>query len=437
MAKKHQEKGRNASIEEFSARIKKADLNTYFIFGAIILVLIVGIYAIFSPDIQNSKLGNPACGKIIIAADGPKLANMVAPSLSEARFFLVVDPLSKKLLEAIRNPYRGPQPNPQIVYLIAGKGEEAVIVGSVDQQSYNMLMQYGIRVFGGYEGQARNVINLYRKARISQLEPAAPAGPAPTQAAWGAQDIFAPSCPNPFMQGGMAQAGMIQPGQGMQDMFYPYCPNPMLQGAQAGNGMQSMNNNMGNQAAFGWGEQPFVCPNCNWRIKCKRQGNGFPDCPNCGSPMATDVSTANPIGQWWREVRPAANMEQLMPQMNQMTNQPDFWQGPESTKFFLCPNCNWRMYAQAGQNEFPQCPNCKQIMARAGAYPQGQGTQYNQAAPTQAALQAPAIAPAIAMPHTYRGECSNCHRIMEAPAGVQQSQAVNNSTRVVLGQSQN
>jgi predicted Fe-Mo cluster-binding NifX family protein len=59
-----------------------------------------------------------------------------------------VDPLSEKLIEAVKNPYRGPQPDPQIAYLIAGKGEEAVIVGNIDQQSYNILMQFGIRVFG-------------------------------------------------------------------------------------------------------------------------------------------------------------------------------------------------------------------------------------------------------------------------------------------------
>jgi len=69
--------------------------------------------------------------------------------------FLVVDPLSRKLIEVIRNPYRGQQANPQIVYLIAGKGEEAIIVGSIDQQSYDMFMQFGIRVFGGYQGPGR------------------------------------------------------------------------------------------------------------------------------------------------------------------------------------------------------------------------------------------------------------------------------------------
>jgi predicted Fe-Mo cluster-binding NifX family protein len=499
MPKKPQEKNSQASFRNFSSRVKGIDLNTCFIFGAIILVLAVGLFAIFSPAVQDSNAGNPACGKIVIATDGPSLANNVAASLPEARFFLVVDPLSKKLLEANRNPYRSQQPNPQIVYLIAGKGEEAVIVGSIDQQSYNMLMQYGIRVFGGYEGQARKVLSLYRQARISQANVTpmpAPIqaqslqmSPAVTQAAFTtAGCVF--SCPNcAMMANGQAGSGnscpmcpncrrqmiqniaappAVEAGWGAHNMagnllYNPYCQFPTAQGGalQGSNmniaygmpdmnlGMNNMGNfaGMGNQVAFGWGEQPFICPNCNWRLKCNRQGNSFPNCPNCNSPMATDMSNANNGWQWWKNGQQAANMAQLRPQMNQMTNQPNFWQGPESTGFFLCPNCNWRMYAQAGQNEYPRCPNCGQIMARAGAYSQNQNMQNNQQfagfagnpnGATQAALQSSVTAPPIPttamMPHAYRGVCSNCHQIIPGQVGMQSGQG---STRVVLGQAEN
>lgn len=525
MVKENPGKGLKVSSEEFSAKIKRTDLNTYFIFGAIVLVLIVGMYAIFSPNTQDSKLGNPACGKIVIATDGPRLANNVSASLSGARFFLVVDPLSKKLLETVRNPYRNQQPNPQpdprVVYLIAGKGEEAVIVGSIDDQSYKMLMQYGIRVFGGYEGQARKVISLYRQAKISRTTPvAADAGQTqdPQMGQAAAQVGFnqpgcvftcpscgggmsgqavggiCPNCQNYVQQGGMQ--GMNNMGNqdafgGNQQLFicpncnwrkyaqkdptdeYPLCPNcgaSMAQSgvAQGGMGMGQVNSGMNNlravngmggnlgnanQVAFGWGEQSFICPNCNWRLKSKNQGNSFPNCPNCNSPMAKDIN-ANNGWQWWKEgAQTAANMTQLRPRMNQMTNQPNFWQGPESTKFFLCPNCNWRMYAQAGQNEYPKCPNCQQIMARTGAYPQNQDMQNNQAPGgftdnagfgTRVALQTPAAAPAItpdaAMVHPYRGVCSNCHQILGTQVGGQAGNAAmqnKNSTRVILGGSQN
>lgn len=130
-------------------------------------------------------------------------------------------------------------------------------------------------------------------------------------------------------------------------------------------------------------------------------------------------------------------------------NQPNFWQGPESTGFFLCPNCNWRMFAQQGQNEFPRCPNCSQIMARGGAYYQNQNAPQNFYNPGNAqmgnmqmgnnqmgnnqmapvALQNPVSAPPISsnavMPHGYRGVCSNCHQILDTPANNQNQPMAN------------
>lgn len=515
-------KGLNIPIEELSSRIKNTDFNSYFIFGAIILVLVVGLYALFSSDAQNARLGNPACGKIVVATEGPSLVSNVSPSLSEAKYFLVVNPLSKKLLETIRNPYRSTVPNPQIAYLIAGKGEEAVIVGNIDQQSYNILMQFGIRVFGGYQGRAQSAIKLYRQARIS-----ASSTPTDTlvQSPMGAQESV------------VAQQGIAQVGFGRQGMcpficpqcrrmtnysgatgMCPICPNCRIQmvqqnidttqGATAANwGMQNMNGmgimnnpycqfpaaqqNMdtttqgvatpanwgtqncplpvniagataaatGNQGFLGLGQQAFICPNCNWRLKCARQGNSFPNCPNCGSAMATDMSSANkgwnlwPDGQWANGQQAANTATQQAANMAQ----PNFWQGPESTGFFICPNCNWRMYSQNGINDgYPQCPNCKALMARAGVYPQNQVN--NTVGAAQVALQSTTnvsappifrdavmphsyrgvcenchivradipIAANAQMPHPYRGVCSNCHKILGTQAGAQQVQTINN-----------
>ncbi|MBF0494212.1 MAG: hypothetical protein HQL28_03670 [Candidatus Omnitrophica bacterium] len=510
-------KGVGVPLAEFNARIKNTDLNTYFIFGAVILVFVVGMYAIFSPQAQNERLGNPACGKIVVAADGPTLNNNVSPTLAEARYFLVVNPLSKKLIEAARNPYRGTQTTPQLVYLVAGKGEEALIVGGIDPDSYNMLMQFGIRVFGGYQGRARSAMSLYRKARISQATQNIDAGPeaaqvpvnspqfvqaAPVaqaqqpgqgmQAAqgwgggqggctfmcpnckWAVTEPFfdgryptCPTCRVQMMQQGGAQAaagfnwnapdlsgrGPLYPNNQFNNQFpvpqmnfwqggntqgaagaawgvpnygmNPNCQFPMMQGAM---GYQPY---AANQAAFGFGQQAFVCPNCNWRLKCARQGNAYPTCPNCASPMATDMSNSMQNWKFWQDGQWAADMTQLQPQFNQSNNQPNFWQGQESTGFFTCPNCNWRMFSQQGANQYPQCPNCKQIMARSGAYYQNQNTQNNQtiaAIPANGATQAASKVPAVTlapdipsnsqMGHVFRGVCSNCHKIINVqPAG--------------------
>ena len=110
--------------DKISEKIKNTDLNVIFIFAAIVLILIVGTYALFSSESTGSVKGNPACGMIVIATSGSSLASPVAPTLSEARYFLVVNPLNKKLMEVVKNPYFGKGPSQQLTYLIAGKGEE-------------------------------------------------------------------------------------------------------------------------------------------------------------------------------------------------------------------------------------------------------------------------------------------------------------------------
>ncbi|MBF0477888.1 MAG: magnetochrome domain-containing protein [Candidatus Omnitrophica bacterium] len=481
-------KKHNPSLEEISAKIKNADLNTYFIFGAILIVLIAGVYALFAPETTNEPVGNPACGKIVVATDGSTLASKVSSTLPEARYFLVVNPLTKRLVESIKNPYQGKVPNPQIAYLIAGKGEEAVIVGSIDQESYNIFNQFSIRVFGGYRGQAKQVISLYRKARIGQM--ARPTMSAPQNVKGHAQVAFqgltnfvcprcgqtangqnyrgagCPICPNCAIQ--MMQQNTLpqRPMLGRQNALgmrinQPYCPIPNAQnsqnvpmqnqvgtqsGVQAGAVIQdiyskgvmdglSMKNNFagGLQAAFGFGQQAFVCPVCNWRMKASKQGNNFPACPNCGSPMALDMSKQNqePQGPFAEGVF-AANtvpaVQPAYPMNNQANNQMNINQGNELTQAFQCPNCNWRMYAKQGANEFPQCPNCGQIMARAGNAFQKQNTQNGAFANNgnfaaqialpqnnQAAAGTTTVAPPIfrnaVMPHEYRGVCENCHII--------------------------
>ena len=85
------------SAEEFDDNAKKIDLNAYFIFGAIVLVFLLGCTLFFLRACKPQ--GNPACGKIVIAADGSTLRANVSQTLEGALYFLVVDPLSGKLIE--------------------------------------------------------------------------------------------------------------------------------------------------------------------------------------------------------------------------------------------------------------------------------------------------------------------------------------------------
>jgi predicted Fe-Mo cluster-binding NifX family protein/predicted RNA-binding Zn-ribbon protein involved in translation (DUF1610 family) len=480
MAVKQVKKNAIASFEEFKAKIAKADLNTMFIFGAIILVLVVGMYAIFAPKAAEVIGGNPACGKIVIAADGASLRANVSPTLAGAKYFLVVDPLTKKILEKVKNPYTGAaSPGRELIYLIAGKGEEAVIVGDIDPQSYGILSQFGIKVFGGYTGKVKNVVGLYRQARVSPMSGPTQAINAPNVAA---QAAFVPDintgagnfvCPQCRWQTNYPGAG----GAG------PMCPRCRIcmqgQNCPIGgipNGM-GFDQTAATPVAFGLGDQSFICPTCNWRMKCKRQGNTYPNCPNCGSGMAQDMANQGFFGLKPGEIfaantapvqnyyQPVANNQQMgfgqgqgnvQNNFNQMQSQPNFWQGRDSNGYFVCPNCNWRMYSERPLGEYPRCPNCKQIMARGGLVPQNNGNQNyipqntfsqslayqapvmaqgfgdqfagrdipQQFAPRAQAYQAPAIQPPpiyknSPMVHDYRGVCTNCHQILNSQAPAQ------------------
>jgi predicted RNA-binding Zn-ribbon protein involved in translation (DUF1610 family) len=309
---------------------------------------------------------------------------------------------------------------------MAGKGEEAVIVGGIDQQSYNILNQFGIRVFGGYQGKIMDALRFYRQARISQ-------SPVPGGGATGA--VNTPFCPTIQGQAGLgnqngmgAQGGMAnQAGFGLG--LGQNCPMPFVNAGWGALGNQQDIATMGSvypnfqnsivqggiasQAAFPWQQQGFVCPNCNWRMKCARQNNSFPDCPNCGMSMALDMKDQNNTGQQWWDGQWAAATPAPQAYTTQTTNVPNC---------FLCPNCKWKVYGVQGANQYFRCPNCGQVGA-AGQQPQMTYQPVAQVAyqPVAAAAAAPAIPSNSQMGHAYRGVCTNCHQIMTPSAGTAQS----------------
>ncbi|MEI6437211.1 MAG: magnetochrome domain-containing protein [Candidatus Omnitrophota bacterium] len=467
MAKKSEGAAFNIDLKSILAKVeerfKDTDLNVIFIFSAIVLILIVGTYALFSAESTGTAKGNPACGMIVIATGGRSLAAPVAPTLSEARYFLVVNPLNKKLMEVVKNPYFGQGPSQQMTYLIASKGEEAVIVGSVDQQTYNTLSQFGIRVFGGYQGRAQKVISLYRQARI-------PASPMPGQAQQipvQQQMQMQGMAPVGGMGGGMAanmpmgmQGNMMQQGMGMQNMpmnymmqaQQPTCPLPGgFQGIgmlHNGNGpgylyqQQILQQQLAQQQAmaqggagamqagwFGWGQRAYVCPICNWRMKSSQQGDGFPQCPNCGGSMALDMQAQNQnrlvnpfVEQPEMQMQNQAFGQQAMAQqamaqqaMGQqammMGTQANFFSpNPDMTNGFKCPNCGWLMHSEQGMNEFPRCPNCGQIMKRVNPASRIAMVQ-NAPVANPVPNSAPPIFRDAVMPHQFRGVCENCHTV--------------------------
>ena len=211
------------AMEDLAGKMKNSDLNNWFIFGSIALVLVMGIFALFHPADQTTRRGNPACGKIVVAADGATMTSNVAASIDGAQYFLVINPLSSKLLEAVKNPFFTTQlPTSNVAYFVAGKGEEAVIAGDIDPLCYQILSQFGVRAYGGYTGRVKDVVDLYRQAAIT-----------------------------PGMRPQINPVPMQQ------------TPGPAAPVALA---------------------QSFVsCPNCKWRVYAASVNGQYPVCPNCGT----------------------------------------------------------------------------------------------------------------------------------------------------------
>lgn len=241
------------ALDDLAAKFKNAHFNEYFIFGSIALVLVIGLYALFSPSTQNALTdGNPACGKIVVAADGPFLRSNVATSLTGAKYFLVINPLSTKLLEAVKNPFSAMQvPPADVAYFVAGKGEEAVVAGDIDPQCYRILAQFGVRSYGGYTGRVKDVVDLYRQASISPMNVGVP-------------------------------GRVFGRGQGLG------------QGLDQSQGLgQGQSPNM--TAPVGLGQSFYTCPNCKWRVYPAANMGQNPICPNCRTILPLSNFTQDPI----------------------------------------------------------------------------------------------------------------------------------------------
>jgi len=287
------------ALDDLAGKFRSADFNGYFIFGSLLLVSAIGIFALFSPSDNHAGIGNPACGKIVVAADGPSLRSNVAPSLTGAQYFLVINPLTTKLLEAVKNPFALTQlPGADVAYFVAGKGEEAVIAGDIDPQCYRVLARFGVRAYGGYTGRVKDVVDLYRQASAM--------------------------------------------------------PVPL------GKPMIGITQSPDTAAPVGLAEPFFSCPNCRWRVHSPQGMGGYPMCPNCKT-IFTPTPSEGPVIQ--------------DPLLNGIQN----------------------------------------VLGRGPVLAWGQNTK-----------NAPPIYADAAMPHAYRGVCSNCHQIFPGrnPANVGGAQQV-------------
>jgi len=280
MAKKSKNKA-EVSLEDFKNRLHASDLNAFYIFGAIILVLGIGLLALYSPNKNNPDANASAGGRVVIASDGPTMRSNVALSLAQATNYLVINPQWNKLIESIKNPYAGMLvPSAQMAYFVAGLGEDAVIAGSINAESYDVLTRSGIRAYGGYQGRVRDAIRLYRQARYSidggikvvnqtrRMNQRMVIQPQPMQQPMG-------SMSNPLLQG-----------------FANNMPQLGPQTAQSPAIMQQRNAMMMNDMNID--RKRFFCPTCGWKLRVENNNVWpHPRCALCGTTMQNRLRTMN------------------------------------------------------------------------------------------------------------------------------------------------
>jgi predicted Fe-Mo cluster-binding NifX family protein len=115
--------------------------------------------------------------KIAVSATAPHLDAELDPRLGRCQYFLIVDTESMEF-EAIENPaIMAPGgAGIQAAQLIVEKGVQAVITGNCGPNAFQVLSAAGVPVLVGASGSVRDVVEAYKKGRLSPIA-AASTGP--------------------------------------------------------------------------------------------------------------------------------------------------------------------------------------------------------------------------------------------------------------------
>ncbi|MFT7636458.1 MAG: putative Fe-Mo cluster-binding NifX family protein [Candidatus Omnitrophota bacterium] len=242
------EKVTHASIEELRHLFKTWDLTTFIMVASISLVLGLAFLFFYGPQKGSNPIARHS-KPVVIAANGPSLRSAVAPIMSQAKYYLLVDPDTFKLIEAVQNPYANTPTNPQqVAILVSGMGEEAVLAGSIAPQSQQILTQSGLGVHAGYTGPAKQAIRIYVLKHRNVT--------------------------------GHTSLGNVQSNNGM---------NPHAMHAHMGNPngiqtpMQPVPNT--NMMMHPRRDKMLVCPQCLFRLSVNDDQGIHPACPRCNTTM--------------------------------------------------------------------------------------------------------------------------------------------------------
>ncbi len=113
--------------------------------------------------------------KVVITASGPDLDSPVDPRFGRAAYFIFVDTDTLEY-EAVQNPYVAAVGGAgiQAAQLVANKGAQAVISGSVGPNAFQTLSAAGIPMYQAPAGTVRQVLDAFK---ANQVVPISQPGP--------------------------------------------------------------------------------------------------------------------------------------------------------------------------------------------------------------------------------------------------------------------
>ncbi len=108
--------------------------------------------------------------KIAISATGPDLNSEVDPRFGRARYFLIIDSDSGKLLEVIDNSEGINAPHGAGINAaskVAEAGAEAVLTGRVGPKAFVVFNAAGIKVCSNVSGKVMDAIESFKKGDLT------------------------------------------------------------------------------------------------------------------------------------------------------------------------------------------------------------------------------------------------------------------------------
>lgn len=155
--------------------------NPWYKFIAILCISVLTLFAIFElgpkrktntvkKAISKNEKEPAWFGKVLIASSGNDLKNAVAVQFETSRNFIVVHPSTEEYAIYSNNP--NSYSANKMGSLLKKNNVQAVITGTMNIDTYQMLNSLNIEIYTGVKGNVENAFNMYKNNKlVSSIAP--------------------------------------------------------------------------------------------------------------------------------------------------------------------------------------------------------------------------------------------------------------------------